>query len=52
MKYEKAIIGHASIDENGQIAGGEVGDQTGREICTREWYMHKFWLECGTRVHR
>ena len=31
-------IGHASIDENGKIAGGKAGDQTGKEICTREWY--------------
>jgi len=32
------LIGHASIDENGRIAGGKVGDQTGREVCTRRWY--------------
>ena len=32
------LIGHASIDENGKIAGGKVGDQTGREVCTRGWY--------------
>lgn len=41
-------IGHASIDENGKIAGGREGDQTGKEICTREWY-NKPWnvyLEC------
>ena len=41
-------IGHASIDENGKIAGGKVGDQTTREICVREWY-NKPWnvyLEC------
>ncbi len=41
-------IGHASIDENGKIAGGKVGDQTGKEICTRGWY-DKGWnvyLEC------
>ena len=31
-------IGHASIDENGKIAGGKVGDQTGKEICIRDWY--------------
>lgn len=41
-------IGHASIDENGHIAGGKVGDQTTKEICIREWY-NKPWnvyLEC------
>ena len=33
-------IGHASIDENGKIAGGSAGDQTGKEVCTRNWYSH------------
>lgn len=31
-------IGHASIDERGKISGGKVGDQTGKEICIRNWY--------------
>lgn len=31
-------IGHASIDERGKISGGQVGDQTGKEICIRDWY--------------
>lgn len=31
-------IGHASIDENGKISGGKVGDQTGKEIHIRDWY--------------
>lgn len=31
-------IGHASIDENGKIVGGKAGDQTAKEICTRNWY--------------
>lgn len=38
------IIGHASIDENGKIQGGKVGDQNGKEVCTRSYYMHsKGW---------
>lgn len=49
-----AKIGHASIDENGEIAGGKVGDQTGREICTRDWYKHKYgWnvvLKCTDKT--
>lgn len=32
------MIVHASIDERGKIAGGAAGDQTGREVCTRNWY--------------
>lgn len=36
-------IGHASIDENGKARGGVSGDQTGREVCTREWY-NKNWI--------
>ena len=36
-------IGHASIDENGHARGGAAGDQTGREVCTRDWY-NKPWI--------
>lgn len=32
------MIGHASIDENGNIKGGCKGDQTKKEVCKREWY--------------
>ncbi len=32
------LIGHASIDENRKAHGGVSGDQTGKEVCTREWY--------------
>lgn len=35
-------IGHASIDENGKIASGKAGDQTGKEVCIRSWY-NKGW---------
>ena len=35
-------IGHASIDENGKISGGKAGDQTGKEVCIRDWY-NKPW---------
>lgn len=31
-------IGHASIDENGKANSGTAGDQTGREVVTRNWY--------------
>lgn len=33
------IIGHASADERGRASGGQAGDQTGREVCTRSWYI-------------
>jgi hypothetical protein len=36
-------IGHASIDENGKASGGAAGDQTGKEVCTRDWYS-KPWI--------
>ena len=36
-------IGHASIDERGNAAGGAAGDQTGKEICMRDWY-NKGWV--------
>ncbi|MDL2301471.1 peptidoglycan-binding protein [Lachnospiraceae bacterium OttesenSCG-928-D06] len=35
-------IGHASKDENGKIAGGVSGDQTGKEVCTRTWYNYNW----------
>lgn len=35
-------IAHASIDENNRTKGGAAGDQTGREVCTRDWY-NKPW---------
>lgn len=35
-------IGHASIDENGRASGGAAGDQTGKELCIRNWYA-KGW---------
>ena len=31
-------IGHASKDENGKFTGGDAGDQSGKEVCTRNWY--------------
>lgn len=35
-------IGHASQDENGKARGGTAGDQTKKEVCTRNWY-NKPW---------
>lgn len=31
-------IGHSSIDENNKAKNGKAGDQTGKEVCIREWY--------------
>ena len=36
------LIGHASIDENGKANNGVAGDQTKKEVCTRNWY-NKSW---------
>lgn len=38
MANKLVTIGHASIDENRKIKGGQAGDQTGKEVCTRTWY--------------
>ena len=35
------LIGSARLDENGKIANGQVGDQTGKEVSTQNWYLHK-----------
>ena len=48
-------IGHASIDERGKITGGTAGDQTGGEVCIRNWYLHtKGWvvLRCKDAAKR
>lgn len=37
-----AVIAHASINENGKASGGNLGDQTRKEVCTRSWY-NKPW---------
>ena len=34
-------IGHASKDEKNGYIGGKAGDQTGKEVCTRSYYMHQ-----------
>lgn len=36
------LIGHASIDENGRATGGRAGDQTKKEVCTRNWYSRSW----------
>ncbi len=37
-------VGSARTDENGKLAGGKAGDQTGKEVCTQNYYMHsKGW---------
>lgn len=42
------LIGHASIDENGKTFGGQAGDLTKKEVCTRQWYSKpwQYYLEC------
>lgn len=38
------MVGSARIDENGKLAGGAAGDQTGSEVSTQAYYMHsKGW---------
>ena len=48
-------IGHASKDENSKIQNGSAGDQTGKEVCIRDWYKHsKGWvvLRCKDAAKR
>lgn len=40
------IFGSARIDENGNIAGGAAGDQTGNEVSTQGYYMHSQGWYC------
>lgn len=41
-------IGHAVMDENGKANRGSAGDQTSKEVCTRNWYSSswKYVLRC------
>ena len=41
-------VGSARIDERGKAYGGKAGDQTGCELSTQKWYLHKK----GWRVFR
>lgn len=48
-------IGHASIDENNGAKNGNAGDQTGKEVCIRNWYLNsKGWvvLRCKNEEKR
>lgn len=36
----KVFITHASIGETGKTKGNRSGDQTKKEVCTREWYSN------------
>jgi len=38
---QSVLIGGARIDENGNISGGSPGDQTGKEVATGNYYVHK-----------
>lgn len=40
MMISKSQLAQASIDENGGISGGKVGDQTGYEINIRSYYNY------------
>lgn len=40
MMISSSQLAQASIDENGGIMGGKVGDQTGYEIHTRSYYSY------------
>lgn len=35
------LTGSARLDENEGIMHGQAGDQTGREVVTENWYLHK-----------
>lgn len=42
-------IVHASINEFGGVAGGQTGDQTGKEICVRTFYVYSKGWDCVLR---
>lgn len=42
MCVDSKTIVHASINENGKTTGGKKGDQTGKEICLRSFYIPSY----------
>lgn len=42
-------IVHASINELGTATGGTPGDQTGKEICIRDYYIYSHGWDCVLR---
>lgn len=40
MSINSSQIVHASINEKGTVTGGKTGDQTGKEICIRNYYEY------------
>ena len=35
------LVGSASINELGELEGGKLGDQNGREVLIEDWYLHR-----------
>lgn len=40
MSISNKQIAHASINEKGTVTDGKTGDQTGKEICIRDYYEY------------
>ena len=51
MCVDSDTIVHASINEKGTATGGEVGDQTGKEICTRKFYTPNYGWDYHFRYY-
>jgi cell wall-associated NlpC family hydrolase len=43
-------IVQASANEFGQATGGQTGDQTGKEICIRDYYVYSSGWDCVLRL--
>lgn len=49
MQINDTQIAHASINEKGTATGGKTGDQTGKEICIRNYYEYKYGWDAHYR---
>ena len=49
MSISSTKIAHASINEKGTVTGGKTGDQTGKEICIRNYYEYSGGWDCHLR---
>lgn len=49
MSINETHVAHASINEMGKTVGGKTGDQTGKEICIRNYYDYAGGWSCHLR---
>lgn len=52
MAIDATRVVHASINELGKVTGGKSGDQTGKEICIRNFYIPSYGWKYQLRYEK